>query len=218
MGAKYIMQEMNDLHREGETLLYPRLVAGEPCGTDELVSMAFKYTTYGEGEVKGMLSQLADYMAWVMAQGRSVKLEGIGTFSPSLGLRRGKEREAADGTGTRRNAASIEVRRVHFRPDKQLVREVDRQCSLERDSHGGRRHVSPYTPEQRLDLARRYLQSHATMSVAQYAALTGLSRTVAGRELRRWYRDTPGSGIGAMGFGSHRLYVARPDEAGDGNP
>lgn len=36
--------------------------------------------------------------------------------------------------------------------------------------------------------------------------MTGLSRTVAGRELRRLYQ-TPGSGIGASGRGSHRVYV-----------
>ena len=47
--------------------------------------------------------------------------------------------------------------------------------------------------------------------VDTYASLTGLSRTTAGKELRRWY-ETEGSGIGISGMGTHRVYVLRGGE------
>lgn len=220
MGAKYIMQEMVDLHNEGQTLTYPRLQAGKPCGTDELARFAAKHTTFSPAEVKGIIGILADGMAWMMAQGRTVRLDGIGTFSPSLGLREGKEREQSGDGGTRRNASSLCVRGINYRADRQLVIGTDRECQLERqpDATMGRRHHSPYTPDERLALARQFLEGHATMSVGQYAHLTGLSRTQAGRELRRWHADVGTTGIDITGLGSHRLYVLRRAEAGGGNP
>ena len=136
----------------------------------------------------------------------SVTLDGIGTLSPALGLKKGREREEPDGSGTRRNATSIEVNDVHFRVDKELVREVNRHCRLERSSTQRRLYRSKYTPEERLALALRFLEEHPFMRVGEYAALTGLSQTTAGQELRRW-AQTEGSGIDAKGVRSHRVYV-----------
>ena len=122
MCAKYVMQEAVDLNNEGKTLRYPRMVMEQCCETDELARWVASGTTYGEGEVRGILSEVARWMALTMAQGRSVRLEGLGLFTPALGLRRGKEREEADGSTGRRNASSIRVSRIHFRADRELVR------------------------------------------------------------------------------------------------
>lgn len=101
---------------------------------------------------------------------------------------------------------SIKVGSINFRVDKEWVKEVDSNCHLTRKTGGYKRHVSKYTPEERLALAQRYLETHSELTVLGYAYLTGLSRTTAGRELRRWH-ETEGSGIGIKGFGSHRVYV-----------
>lgn len=204
--AKYTMQEMNDLNNEGKTLLYPRLINSGCRGTDELASYIAECTSFSKADVKGVLEQLARGIALALARGESVKLDGIGLFTATLGLREGKAREEPDGSGSRRNASSIEINNVVFRADKKLVRMTNEHCRLERVSGKFPRRVSRYTPGERLALALDYLSSHPYLRVADYAAMTGLSRTVAGRELRRLYQ-TPGSGIGASGRGSHRVYV-----------
>ena len=203
------MQEMKDFHREGEKLLYPRMIIRDCCGTDELAARAAGRTTLNPAEVKAALGLVARAMAWLMAEGRSVRIDGVGLFTPSLSLRKGKEREAADGSGRRRNAGSIEVGGVNFRPSKELLRETNCNCRLTRASGRIACRESEFTPEERLAMAQRYLEANAILTVSVYAALTGLSRTTAGRELRRW-RDTPGSGIGIEGRGSHRVYVRAP--------
>ena len=209
MSAKYVMQEVKDLNNEGRTLLYPRMELQEVCGLDELARQVAAGTTFGVGEVTGVISLVARWMAVMMGQGRPVKLDGVGTFTPALGLKKGREREEPDGSGARRNAASIEVSGVHFRVDKELVRELRRNCRLERSPEQRRLCRPTYSPQERLALAQAYLRRHPVMRVADYAALTGLSRTTAGQELRRWVQ-TEGSGIGAQGMASHRVYVLTP--------
>ena len=203
--AQYAMQEVNDLNNEGETLLYPRMVIEGCFDMDEVIRRVARTTTFSSGDVKGVLEAVRLEMAYMMASGYSVRLDGIGTFTPSLALRKGKERETPDGE-SRRNATSIKVGSINFRVDKEWVREVDSNCHLTRKTGGYKRHVSKYTPEERLALAQRYLETHSELTVLGYAYLTGLSRTTAGRELRRWH-ETEGSGIDIKGFGSHRVYV-----------
>ena len=43
MVAKYIMQEVKDLNNEGDTLLYPRMVIRDSCGTDELAEVSLSF-------------------------------------------------------------------------------------------------------------------------------------------------------------------------------
>ena len=208
MAAKYTMQRMNDLNREGETVLYPKMIIGSCCDTEELAERMAHGTTFNKGEILGIFHLLSKEMAGQMASGRSVKINDIGTFTPSLSLKKGKERESPDGTGSKRNAESIEVGKVNFRPSKKFVHEVDKQCVLERTPQVMGYRVSKYTPEERLRIAQEHLETHATLTVAVYAELTGLSRTTAGKELKEWYK-TPGSGIGIEGRGSHRIYVKK---------
>ena len=214
MSTRYVMQEMNDLNNEGKTLLYPRMVMREPCDLDELARMVSDGSTYGTGEIKGVIEQVTHWMAMMMAMGRSVKIPGLGTFTPLLALKKGKERENPDGSGTKRNAASIRVGSIGFRVDKELVDETDRHCTLERSPEKATRTLSKYTPEERLALAKRYLEKHPSMTLDVYAALTDVSKSTASRELRRW-REMPESGIGVSGWGTHKVYVLRKPVSGE---
>lgn len=207
------MQEMVDLNREGETLLHPRMVIERCCGTEELARMMARGSTFGEGEIMGLIQAVGRCMAQLMANGCSVKLDGIGTFTPSLALREDKERERPDGTGQKRNARSVRVGGVNFRAERVWVADVNRLCELERGAEQRRIRRSRYTPEERLGLALRYLEQHPTLNISTYAALTGLGRNKAGDELRRWAAQ-PRSGIGVQGFGSHRLYVRKLEAEG----
>ena len=145
-----------------------------------------------------------------MGEGRSVKIDGLGIFTPTLGLREGFERESGEPDEQRRNAMSICISGVRFKPDKTLLRETAGQCTLERTSWKFRKSSQRYTPQERLKLAQDYLAEHSFMTVADYERLTGLLHTAAACELRMW-RETEGSGISCHGRGSHRVYVARQD-------
>lgn len=206
--AKYVMQEMRNLHKEGETLLYPRMVIDGCCETEELVEMITKGSTLRKGEVMASLQLIADGMATLMAHGRSVRIEGIGLFTPSLSLKDGKEREGINDDTSRRNAQSIEIGNINFRAERSLIHDTNSQCNLQRQKGDWRCNRSKYSPEERLALALKYLESNPILTIGEYKELTGLSHTAAGQELKKW-ASTPESGIYFKGRGSHKVYVKR---------
>lgn len=212
MGSYYVMKEMPDLKGTGERILYPQFAQIEQISTRQLVESIRGKSTFSEGEIEGLIRMIAHEMAYEMAQGHSVKLDGIGTFTPSLALQPGKEREEPEGEGGRRNARSIRVGSVNFRVEKKLVQEVNLHCKPVRAPWKARRSSQKYTEEERLTLALQYLDTEPYLSVADYQKLTGLLRTAATEELRRWASD-PDTGIGIAGRGTHRVYVKREKQS-----
>ena len=67
-----------------------------------------------------------------MAEGQSVTLDGIGTFTPRLGVVKDKEIDSLDGDEPKRNARSIEVNGINYRANKELIRETNLRCDLRR--------------------------------------------------------------------------------------
>ena len=130
--AKYFMHEKPDMRKEGETLLYPRIEITGTCETDVLIEACIKGSTFNRGEVRGALDLIAGAMARFMAEGRSVRIEGIGLFTPTVSLKKGKERENIEGNSPRRNAASIKIGGINFRADRTLINETNTLCDLER--------------------------------------------------------------------------------------
>lgn len=206
--AKYFMQEMPDMRKEGETLLYPRMEITGTCETEELVETCIKGSTFNRGEVRGALDLIAGTMARFMAEGRSVRIEGIGLFTPTLTLKKGKEREDAQGNSPRRNAASIEIGGINFRADRTLISETNSHCDLERGSSVKKCRRPKNTAEERLAIAKKYLEENPFLTVTEYSKLVELNRTTAAKELKAWATDKE-SGITMKGLGTHKVYVKR---------
>ena len=206
--AEYIKQEMNDPQGKGEKKVYYRMRIYKNVGMDELVKqIARPGSGLSEGTVWHVLTTLAERMAYMMAEGQSVTLDGVGTFKPALGVTPDKEIDTLDGKEPKRNARSIEVQDVNFKVDKQMVRAIDERCDLRR---GGisRIRTSPYSEEQRLALALQFIDTNQLLRVTDYMQLTGLGRTKATQELRHFCSD-PQSGLDFIGRGSHKVYVRR---------
>ena len=206
--AEYIKQEMPDMTGKGEPACYYRMKINRNVTMDDFIEdVAQPGSGLNPGTVKHVITQVSKKLAWLMADGNSVTIEGLGTFKAALGVSRFKEMDTLEGDEAKRNAQSIEVNGVNFRVDPALVRQTDLYCTL----HRGKScclHKSPYTREERLALALKFLDGHAQMCVDDYVRLTGLSRTTAVRELKA-FREDPQSGIDFRGFGSHKVYVRR---------
>ena len=206
--AEYEMQEMNLPNKEGQRILYPRLVLCGQADTEYIVKVLTRNSPFSKGEVIGLLRELSEELAFQMGQGKSVKLDGIGTFVPSLALRKDKERETGEEDDTHRNARSIVVGGINFRADKQLLRSTNHNCDLERSQQKFQRSSQKYTPEQRLERAQQYLASHPFITVGDYAQLNGLRHTTASLELRKW-TEQPENNITTSGRGTHKVYIRR---------
>lgn len=109
--AEYEMQEMNLPNKEGKHVLYPRLVQRGQVSTDYIAKVLSQKSSFTKGDVIGLLQELADEMAYQMGDGKSVKLDGIGTFVPSLELRRWAAEPENNITTSGRSTHKVYVRR-----------------------------------------------------------------------------------------------------------
>ena len=206
--AKYIKQEMPDIRQTGEKKVYYRLKTERNIGSDEYIrSLSHTFSGISEGDIVRVLIAAADHLGELLGKGYSVTLKDIGTFKATIGLDEGKELDTLDGTEPKRNAQSLRLKGVNFRADKQLITTASSNCKLKREGTA-RIHRSPYSKEERLNLALEYIGKHGAMKVADYMALTGLSHTSATLELKE-FRQAPTSGIDFIGRGSAKVYVKK---------
>lgn len=209
--AKYIKQEMPDLNKDGNRKCYYRMQSMGNVTTDSLIHTICLHGGVGLGEsvLRHALEELADELANKIAEGYTVTLDGIGTFQATIGVRDDKEMDTIDGNETKRNAQSLELKGVKYRADRRLVKEAKTKCLLER---AGTKRVnrSPYTKEERLQLAKDYLsdKEHPYMRIADYAEMTHLPKSTAALELRSLASD-PSTGIRASGKTTHVVYVLK---------
>ena len=203
--AKYIKQEIADMRGEGQTKAYYRMKTIRNIGMKEFIEIMTRYGGLTEGTAIAVLTQASDTLGELMGMGYTVTLDGFGTFKATVGLKRFKEMDTIDGDDTKRNAQSLCVDGVNFKADKELIRQVDRHCKLER-SHTSRLRKSPYSREERLARALQFIEEKGFMRLTDYVQLTGLSRTTACRELLELCKDHT-NGIDTSGRGVHKVYV-----------
>jgi predicted histone-like DNA-binding protein len=207
--AKYFMREMYDMNGVGERLAYPQIVEFGQILEDEFVRrVGEEGIGLNQSVVESALAGISEKLAQLMGLGYSVKVRGLGTFAISLGMEQGKDYEkigADDSEDGPRNAQSIKVKRVRFKADKKLMRRATHWCNLERDGERYIRRLCTSEEERRLK-AIEFIGKNLFMKVADYMRLTGMSKTMAAKELRR-FRQDPASGITVKGHGTHIIYV-----------
>jgi predicted histone-like DNA-binding protein len=204
--AKYIKQEMNDLSGKGEEKVYYRLQTERNISFNELTQQIEQHHgMMNRGLVKNVMTHIVDAMAELLGDGYSVTIDGLGTFKATIGLEEDKVMDTFEGDETKRNARSLRLTGINYRADKELIKNSSRHCKLERAGES-RLYHSPYTREERLQLALQYLSEHGAMRVVEYMELTGLSRTKAAVELKEFRQDAS-SGITFIGRGSAKVYV-----------
>lgn len=206
---KYIKKEIADLNGTGSTQACYRMQTWRKLEFDEFVKRCHTFNgAFSDSAIKGVVTAVCDQLAREIANGYNVKIDGLGTFGCRLGLRPNKDMDGFAEGEVRRNAQSIIVKGVSFRVDKELVRNINMECDLERGGES-RLRKSEYTQTERLQLALEFIEKQGYMRVAHYAALTGLSYPTAARELVR-LADDPNSGITSQGSKSAKIYIKKP--------
>lgn len=206
--AKFIMRTLNTASAEEEKKYFPHLLSTGETTLDDMARNIAEASSFTPGDVKGVVAALVKEIAWAAARGRTVKVEGLGSFRATLGLRRWAENELADGK-THRNALSVEIDGFNFRPSRVIVGEANSHANLERQMPRKDEKPAPaYTPEERMERARQYLGTHRWMKVSDYAALCHLSAASASKELRA-LAAREDAFLKSEGSGSHKVYVLR---------
>ena len=129
--AKYIKQELPDLHKTGKKRVYYRLKTEKNIDAQEFVEqICLQSPGLSRGDVARVLMHATDTLARLLSEGNAVTVDEMGVFRASVGLEADKEKETVDGDDPKRNARSLYINGVKFQPDKGLVNKVDRCCKL----------------------------------------------------------------------------------------
>lgn len=209
--ARYIKQELPDLRRTGEKKAYYRLKTEQKIDFNQFIDRISSHNSgISRGEAFRVLTHATDTLAELLAEGYSVTIDDMGTFKATVGLVEDKEMDSFEEGSPKLNARSLKIDGVSFQADKKLIVNVDKRCDLKR-AGTSRLCRSPFTREERLQKAQEYLKSHGAMKVKNYMELTGLSHTVAAKELRGFEHDAV-SGITSIGRLAGKVYVRRMEE------
>ena len=211
--AKFIMREMHS-GKAGEGKRWPHLLRMGEKTIDDVASDIAHGTTFAAGEVKGIIGLMVESMAMFMGYGYTVRIEGLGSFWPTLRMNKGTERETTESE-TLRSGASVHVGAVLFRAHEDFLDRTDHWCRPERirPKKGAAR--QPMTEAERIEALRGFLQGNPFVTVRDYMRLTGLKRTAATEELRRLAHEE-GTFLDIMGRDSHRVYVLRQEGPAEG--
>ena len=209
--ARYIKQELPDLRRTGEKKAYYRLKTEQKIDFHQFIDRISSHNSgISRGEAFRVLMHATDTLAELLAEGYSVTIDDMGTFKATVGLVEDKEMDSLEEGTPKLNARSLKIDGVSFQADKKLIVNVGKRCDLKR-AGTSRLCSSPLTKEERLHKAQEYLKSHGAMKVKHYVELTGLSHTVAAKELREFEIDAV-SGITSIGRLAGNVYVRRMEE------
>ena len=202
MAAKYDFKTSPDIQGDKEQpTLYPQIVVSGTKDLTDLAKDVARRSTIKEGTVLGLFCDLESIIANYLADGYNVRLGELGTFSATLTCRK-----VADKHEIR--AASVHFDNVKFKPTRQFRKEIRAKGELERAEYGFRISSSQYSEEERFALLTAYLKEHSVINCKEYCKLTGLLKTKAGIELRRWYNDKR---ITREGRTPHVMYRAMPE-------
>ena len=209
--ARYIKQELPDLRKTGEKKAYYRLKTEQKIDFNQFIDRISSHNSgISRGEAFRVLMHAADTLAELLAEGYSVTIGDMGTFKATVGLVEDKEMDSFEKGTPKLNARSLKIDGVSFQADKKLIVNVDKRCDLKR-AGTSRLCRSPFNKEERLQKALEFLKTHGAMKVKDYMEISGLSHTVAAKELREFENDAT-SGITSIGRLAGKVYVRRMEE------
>ena len=211
--AKYKLQELTDMRNEGKRRVYPKMVTNRTLSRKEFVKkMQGYHRGISESTTEAVLMDVADMLVEMLSMGYNVNLEGLGTFSLSLGFEDDKPTEM-QGEEDKMAYRKVGVKDINFKASPELLKSVKRETDLdlERDM-GGVKVIRKqlYSREERIARALEVIEANGLITLSDYAYINNLSRTAASLELKEITADRT-SPIDSMGSGSHKVWVKRKE-------
>ncbi len=207
--AYYELKEMPDMRDEGKRRVYPKLKRQETVSFKSFIHKLKRYNrAIPESTWDSLMMDVSKVLAEELANGHTVKIDGLGVFSLSLEFADDKATEMTSDD-EKLNYRKVKVRDILYRPDKELLKEVRNEAKFERETGGVKKlKVVPFTYEQRRDNAINYICSHGFMNLRTYVEMNGVSRTQASLDLKKIEQD-PESHIGSTGNRTHKIWVEK---------
>ena len=209
--AKYKLQEMSDVHHTGKRKVYPKMVVNRTLSRKEFIErMQGYHRGISASTTEAVLMDVEEILVEMLSMGYNVNLEGLGTFSLSLGFEDDKPTEM-QGDDDKMTYRKVGVRDVNFKASPDFIQSVKRETDpdLEREMSGVKLILKQkYTREERIARALDVIDENGFIGLTDYAYINNLSRTAASLELKEISHDETVP-IRSVGQHSHKIWVRR---------
>ena len=209
--AKYKLQEMSDVHHTGKRKVYPKMVVNRTLSRKEFIErMQGYHRGISASTTEAVLTDVEDMLVEMLSMGYNVNLEGLGTFSLSLGFEDDKPTEM-QGDDDKMTYRKVGVRDINFKASPDFIKSVKQETDrdLERDMGGVKLILKKiYTREERIARALDVIDENGFIGLTDYANINNLSRTAASLELKEIDSDQEAP-IRSVGQHSHKVWVRR---------
>ena len=206
----YYKREIADLNGTGKKQYRYEVRSRGTLRLEDLVQrLRHIYRPVSTGEVIGLIDGITQALAESLADGYTVTLDGLGSFSLSLDEKPYSSNTRPEDREGETNASRIFVRGINVKASPELVREVNGLCKgrFHREAGGTVPIRQPRgTREQRIRDALALIRRQGYMRLADYAQLAHISTSTASRELKT-FCDDPSVPIQTQGRGPSRLFV-----------
>jgi len=212
--ANYVLKELPEEMSDGKKVVYPKIQTYSLHDYETALKHMRPYAAnLSDGVMRTVIGALVQMMKSWMPLGHTIKIDGLGVFSLSLGFDTDTPQEQAiaeAGPSADMPPSSyrhVRIKGINFKPDAQLLADLNGEATFDRTENGVKTaQKSKYSREDRLALARTIIGRQGYMTLSDYSLATGLSRSSASRELRQLAADAT-TGLTTRGAASHKVWV-----------
>ena len=155
---------------------HARVVSRQTIDLEDITRQIHERSTLSKGDIKAVLSELRDVVKQGLLDGNNVLLNGIGEYSLTLAAPK-------DASPTKTHAQNISVKRIDFRADRNLRKEIISEAHFERSltkNHSA--HISLYEVD---SLLIDYFADHTYITRQSFETLCKFTKNTALRHLKR---------------------------------
>ena len=212
--ANYTLQELPDEMSDGKKIVFPKMQTYSLHDYETVIKHMRTYAgSISNGLIRAVFDALVSTMQSWMPLGHSIKIDGLGVFSLSLGFDTSTPSEKAilqeqqDGDSPKMKYRHVCIKGINFKPDAELLKEMNKLATFDRTNNDV---IVPqkckYSREERIEKAKAIISAYGFMTLTDYALATEQSRSAASNDLKRIVADAD-SGITTRGSHSHKVWI-----------
>ena len=177
--------------------MFPHITDSDTVGKNELAELMASHGSLSRGNAKTALEDLAEVMATLLREGKTINLPQLGSFKLSIGT------DAEIHPDSNRRMQSIVVKGVNFQPAQEFMDAIGKPSFQWKPTTGV---VIAPTAAQIVPRLAKYFQTHDSITRAEFECTFGLKRTTAYSRLKEL--EEMGV-IQTVGHGKETIYISR---------
>ena len=213
--ANYVLQELPEGMTEGKKVVFPKMQTYSLHDFETVIKHMRDYAgNLSGGTIRAVFDAFTSMMETWMPMGHTIKIDGLGVFSLSLGFDTSSPSEmemaknSPAGEAPKDKYRHVYIKDINFKPDAELLMRLNRQASFNRAEPNIVSHRrTTLSREERIAKAKAIISQHGYMTLTDYAIATRQSRAAASKDLKVIAADAT-SGITTRGSHSHKVWVA----------